>query len=55
VIVGVLIMLGADQFGLAILSLICFIGAWGYDELAQQSKKEWETILINLYDGTGHD
>lgn len=53
---GILIMCGSDRLDVAFLSVICFIGAWGYNNLTQQAKEQ-ETILSNnqLYEGTGND
>ena len=52
-IVGILMLLLVDQnMGFGIMAAVCFAGAFGYDSCA---KAEWETILINLYEGSGND
>lgn len=54
---GILFLMMVDNNMLyGILSIVSFIGGWGYHECSDTAKKEYETILSNqMYEGTGND
>lgn len=53
-LMGILIMCGSDRLDVAFLSVICFVGAWGYNNLTQRVKEqEKETTLSNQWYESG--